>query len=100
MTVSKQKTIQKGLSVAQVYKELKHDLSLCVTYCGMNRSEIVEQYFGTNDTEKMEERINTVIQEFPNKWIEDIQKYLTKIFIYFKKQEWQQKKSKTNSKAK
>jgi hypothetical protein len=87
MTVSKQKTIQKGLSVAQVYKELKHDLSLCVMYLEMNRSEIVDQYFGTNDTEKMEERINTVIQEFPNKWIEDIQKYLTKIFIYYKKRE-------------
>ena len=87
MTVSKQKTIQKGLSVAQVYKELKHDLSLCVTYCGMDRYDIVDQYFGTNYTEKMEERINTVIQEFPNKWVEDIQKYLTKIFIYYKKRE-------------
>ena len=32
MTVQKQTTIQKEFSVAQVYKELKHDLRLCLNY--------------------------------------------------------------------
>jgi hypothetical protein len=32
MTVQEQKTVQKKLSVAEVYKQLKHDLKLCINF--------------------------------------------------------------------
>lgn len=85
MTVQEQKTIQKELSVAQVYKELKHDLRLCISYLEMNRPEIVAMYFWTNKRSKIEEIINNLIQEFPEKRVQDIQKLMLKIFTYFTK---------------
>lgn len=94
MTVQEQKTVQKKLSVAQVYKELKHDLNLCVMYLEMDKPEIVAEYFGTNKRSEIENRINAVIQEFPEKRVQDIQKIMLKIFTYFTKPEWQQNKSK------
>lgn len=93
MTVSEQKTIQKEFSVAQVYKELKHDLKLCIMYLEMNRPEIVAEYFWTTKRSKIEELINNLIQEFPEKRVQDVQKLMLKIFTYFTKEEWQKKKS-------
>ena len=85
MTVSEQKTIQKELSVAQVYKELKHDLRLCISYLEMNRPEIVAMYFWTTKRSEIEKQINVIIQDFPEKRVKDIQKLMLKIFTYFTK---------------
>jgi len=93
MTVSEQKTIQKEFSVAQVYKELKHDLKLCIHYLEIWKEEYVAMYFWTTKRSKIEELINNLIQEFPEKRVQDVQKLMLKIFTYFTKEEWQKKKS-------
>ena len=98
MTVQEQETIQKPMSVAEVYKEFKHDLKLCINYLEHGKAEYVAMYFGTTSRNKIEELINNITVDFPDKWIADIQKLALKIFTYFTKEEWQQKKSKTNSK--
>lgn len=94
MTVQEQKTVQKRLSVAEVYKQLKHDLKLCINFLETWQEEYVVMYFWTNKRSEIEKQINVVIQEFPEKRVKDIQKLMLKIFIYFTKPEWQQNKSK------
>lgn len=99
MTVQKQTTIQKEFSVAQVYKELKHDLKLCVMYLEMKRPEIVAEYFGTIKRSEIETKINAVIQEFPEKRVQDIQKIMLEIFTYFSKKDDKGRNQKTTSKS-
>lgn len=94
MTVQEQKTVQKKLSVAEVYKQLKHDLKLCINFLETWQEKYVVMYFWTNKRSEIEKQINVIIQEFPEKRVKDIQRLMMHIFTYFTKPEWQQNKSK------
>jgi len=94
MTVQEQKTIQKRLSVAEVYKQLKHDLKLCINFLETWQEKYMVMYFWTNKRSEIEKQINVIIQDFPEKRVKDIQRLMLKIFTYFTKPEWQQNKSK------
>lgn len=94
MTVQEQKTVQKKLSVAEVYKQLKHDLKLCINFLETWQEKYVAMYFWTVKRSEIEKKINDIIQEFPEKRVKDIQKLMLKIFTYFTKPEWQTNKSK------
>lgn len=85
MTVQEQKTIQKRLSVAEVYKQLKHDLKLCINFLETWQEKYVVMYFWTNKRSEIEKQINVIIQDFPEKRVKDIQKLMLKIFTYFTK---------------
>lgn len=85
MTVQEQKTVQKRLSVAEVYKQLKHDLKLCINFLETWKEEYVVMYFWTNKRSEIEKKINVLIQEFPEKRVKDIQRLMMHIFTYFTK---------------
>ena len=50
--------------VKEIYKNLKSDLTLCVKYHRRNRPELVREYFGTDEREKINEQLQVICKPF------------------------------------
>lgn len=52
------------VNVGEIYKQFKHDLTLCVKYHRKNRPEMVKEYFGTDSREEIQTQIDVVCKPF------------------------------------
>ena len=52
------------MTVSEIYKNLKDDLTLCVKYHRRNKSELVKEYFNTDKWEEIEKQLQVICKPF------------------------------------
>lgn len=57
-------TIQKEVLITETYKNLKSDLKLCVKYHRRNKSELVKEYFWTDNWEEINKQLQVICKPF------------------------------------
>ena len=84
MTVSNQKRI------SEIYKNLKSDLTLCVKYHRKNKSDLVKEYFWTDNWEEIEKQLSVICKPFSVIQKIQISKVITELhnFYILPTEEW------------
>ena len=96
----KEMTISNQERIKQIYRDLKSDLTLCVKYHRKGKSDLVKEYFWTDQWEEIEKQLAVICK--PLSVIQKIQisKVITELHNFYitnSTEEWE-KKSKRRSK--
>ena len=94
MTISNQERIK------QIYRDLKSDLTLCVKYHRKGKSDLVKEYFWTDQWEDIEKQLAVICKPFSVIQKIQISKVITELHNFYitnSTEEWE-KKSKRRSK--
>ena len=76
-------TIQKEQLIKETYKNLKSDLLLCVKYHRRNKPELVREYFGTDQRDKIEEQLQVICNPFSEVQKIQIEKVISDLHIFY-----------------
>lgn len=57
-------TIQNEMRISEIYENLKSDLRLCVKYHRRNKSDLVKEYFWTDQREEIEKQLQVICKPF------------------------------------
>lgn len=96
----KEMTISNQERIKQIYRDLKSDLTLCIKYHRKHKSDLVKEYFWTDNWEEIEKQLTVICK--PLSVIQKIQisKVITELHNFYitnSTEEWE-KKSKRRSK--
>lgn len=57
-------TISNQARIKEIYQGLKSDLTLCVKYHRRNKSDLVKEYFWTDNREEIEKQLQVICKPF------------------------------------
>lgn len=93
-------TISNQARIKEIYQNLKSDLTLCIKYHRRNKSDLVKEYFWTDNREEIEKQLAVICKPFSviqKIQIEKVISELHNFYITNSTEEWE-KKSKRRSK--
>ena len=96
----KEMTISNQERIKEIYQNLKSDLTLCVKYHRKGKSDLVKEYFWTDNWEEIEKQLAVICKPFSviqKIQIEKVISELHNFYITNSTEEWE-KKSKRRSK--
>lgn len=96
----KEMTISNQERIKEIYQNLKSDLTLCVKYHRKGKSDLVKEYFWTDQWEDIEKQLAVICKPFSVIQKIQISKVITELHNFYitnSTEEWE-KKSKRRSK--
>lgn len=96
----KEMTISNQEGIKEIYQNLKSDLTLCVKYHRKGKSDLVKEYFWTDQWEDIEKQLAVICKPFSVIQKIQISKVITELHNFYitnSTEEWE-KKSKRRSK--
>ena len=57
-------TISNQARIKEIYQNLKSDLTLCIKYHRRNKSDLVKEYFWTDNREEIEKQLQVICKPF------------------------------------
>ena len=93
-------TISNQARIKEIYQKLKSDLTLCIKYHRRNKSDLVKEYFWTDNWEEIEKQLAVICKPFSviqKIQIEKVISELHNFYITNSTEEWE-KKSRRRSK--
>lgn len=93
-------TISNQARIKEIYQNLKSDLTLCIKYHRRHKSDLVKEYFWTDNREEIEKQLSVICKPFSviqKIQIEKVISELHNFYITNSTEEWE-KKSKRRSK--
>lgn len=94
-------TISNQARIKEIYQNLKSDLTLCIKYHRRNKSDLVKEYFWTDNWEEIEKQLAVICKPFSviqKIQIEKVISELHNFYITNSTEEWLEKKLKRRSK--
>ena len=97
----KEMTISNQERIKEIYQNLKSDLTLCIKYHRRHKSDLVKEYFWTDNREEIEKQLQVICKPFSVIQKIQISKVITELHNFYitnSTEEWLEKKSKRRSK--
>lgn len=97
-------TLSNQARIKEIYQNLKSDLTLCVKYHRRNKSDLVKEYFWTDNREEIEKQLSVICKPFSVIQKIQISKVITELHNFYIQptEEWLKKSEeslKTKSKS-
>lgn len=79
----KEMTLSNKERIKEIYQSLKSDLTLCIKYHRRNKSELVKEYFGTDNREEIEKQLAVICKPFSLIQKIQIEKVISELHTFY-----------------
>lgn len=76
-------TLQNQTRINELYKYLKSDLTQCIKYHRRNKSELVKEYFWTDQRDKINDQLQVICKPFSPIQKIQIEKVISDLHIFY-----------------